>query len=223
MPEKGKKTTAAIELKGIAAGYGQQNVLEDINLTIPPCDFLGIVGPNGGGKTTLLRIILGLLKPTRGQVIYTRDGIAVSHIDFGYLPQYNRVDRRFPASVNDVVLSGLPRPRRWPSTYSKEQKERARNLMEEMGISELSRRPIGSLSGGQLQRVLLARAVVGNPDVLVLDEPNTYVSATFQEEMYDILARLNDFCTVIEVTHDEAQLRQRAKRMVEISRKLTIC
>jgi zinc transport system ATP-binding protein len=218
MIENGHATTASIELSNLSASYGARNILEHVSLTIPPRDFLGIVGPNGGGKTTLLRVILGMLKPTEGRVIYRLGDAPVNHIDFGYLPQYNRVDSHFPALVSDVVLSGLRRPRFWPSTYSREQKEQARSVMAEMGLEALAQQPVGMLSGGQMQRVLLARAVVGRPDVLVLDEPNTYVSAEFQTEMYGILSSLNASTTILVVTHDEGQLLPVAKRILTVNR-----
>ena len=154
-----------LELKGITAGYEQAVVLRDVNLTIREHDFIGIIGPNGGGKTTLLKVILGLLKPFSGEIVYhvTKQSL------FGYLPQNSRFDARFPISVKEVVFGN---------------------------------RPIGELSGGQMQRVFLCRAIISSPKILILDEPSTYVDANFENEFYSVLGELNKTMSIVMVSHD---------------------
>jgi zinc transport system ATP-binding protein len=203
--------TISIRMKDVTAGYGSKTVLEHVSLQVEDHDYLAVIGPNGGGKTTLVKVILGLLKPTGGSVEYLRDGQPVKGLVMGYLPQYSKIDRAFPISVYDVVLSGLADQKRWLLPYSKHQRKQVEETIEEMELTGLEHLPIGSLSGGQLQRVLLARAVVSHPEVLILDEPNTYVDKRFQEQMYTMLQELNAKCTLIMVTHDVAAVMSSAK------------
>ena len=179
---------------------GNKEILKGLDLHLKPKEFLGIIGPNGGGKTTLIRIILGLMKPVSGQVTYLREGRPVHEITMGYLPQYNDIDRRFPISVYEVVLSGLSRQKRFLRPYTREQHQQVRETIHRMELEEFERKPIGALSGGQLQRVLLARAIVSHPEVVVLDEPNTYIDKRFQEQMYQILDTINRDCAIIIVS-----------------------
>ena len=159
-----------IELKHITAGYGNKTVLKDVSLTVGVQDFLGIIGPNGGGKTTLLKVILGLLRPKSGEILYYRDGKEVSELKIGYLPQLNHIDKKFPISVSEVVASGLASEKPRFKRLNLEQLERVEEVLEQMGLESLKKRPIGELSGGQLQRVLLGRSIVSRPQVLILDE-----------------------------------------------------
>lgn len=191
-----------IELKDISVVYGTKAVLKDVSLTLQEVDFLGIIGPNGGGKTTLLKVILGLLKPVGGQISFYRNGAAVSALKIGYLPQINQLDRKFPIAVRDVVSSGLMAGKKKLWGYTSGQQEQINNVIQQVGLTALIKRPIGELSGGELQRVLLARAMVAHPDVLVLDEPNTYVDKLFESRLYELLAEINKETAVILVSHD---------------------
>ncbi|MDE6877876.1 MAG: metal ABC transporter ATP-binding protein, partial [Odoribacter sp.] len=172
-----------LELKHVSAGYDGSPVLEDVSLQVHEKDFIGVIGPNGGGKTTLLKIILGLLKPEKGEVVYHRS----KHNLFGYLPQNNRFDRNFPINVTEVVLSGLLSEKGLTGRYTREDRKKAKMLLEKYGMGRYLNTPIGELSGGQMQRVFLCRAIVSSPQLLILDEPTTYVDCDFEKELYNIL------------------------------------
>ena len=209
-----------IQLNQVSAGYNGRNVLENATLSVYENDFLGVIGPTGGGKTTLMRVLLGLMKPTVGTVSYFDKGRPVSKITMGYLPQHSDIDRKFPISVYDVVLSGLSSEKPLLRPFNKYQRDKTTATLERMGLADLAKRPIGTLSGGQLQRVLLARAVVSQPKVLILDEPNTYIDQRFQEKMYDMLETLNRHCAIIIVSHDIGTILQNVKDVACVNRTL---
>lgn len=191
-----------LEIKEISVGYeANKPILKNVDLTVYENDFLGIIGPNGGGKTTLLKTILGLIKPTEGSVKFYKNNIE-SKINLGYLPQINKIDRNFPISVFDVILSGLTAKRKLYSYYTEEQRNKARQTADLMGLSTFLERPIGNLSGGQLQRTLLGRAIVDDPDLLILDEPSSYVDKRFETDFYKILEEINKNTAIILVSHD---------------------
>ena len=200
-----------IKIQHVTAGYEDKIALKDVSLTVYDHDFLGIIGPNGGGKTTLVRVILGLMKPMSGELTYFRDGKTTHEITMGYLPQYNEIDKKFPISVYEVVLSGLSRQKRLLHPYTSEQHKRVKDTLEKMELESFGDRPIGTLSGGQLQRVLLARAIVSKPEVVILDEPNTYIDQRFQEQMYKTLEIINQDCAIIIVSHDVGTILQNVK------------
>ena len=192
-----------LEIRDLSVGYDDNPyVLKNVNLTVFQNDFLGIIGPNGGGKTTLLKTILGLVKPTNGNISFFRNGVKADKMNIGYLPQINQIDKKFPISVHDVILSGLTTKNRIFSPYTKEQKERVGAIAYQMGLEKLIDRPIGALSGGQLQRTLLGRAIIDGPDLLVLDEPNSYVDKRFETDFYKILEDINKDTAIILVSHD---------------------
>ena len=199
------QSSKLIEIEHLSAGYDGKQVLHDINLTVYQDDYLGIIGPNGGGKTTLMRLILGLMKPTEGRIRYYKDGQEVKEIRMGYLPQYNSLDKQFPISVYEVVLSGLSKTKSLFSRYTQAQHQQVLDCLERMQLMEFKDRHIAALSGGQLQRVLLARAIVSKPDVVILDEPNTYIDRRFQKQMYEMLEQINKECAIIIVSHDIAE------------------
>ena len=204
-------TSPILQLTGIAAGYDRKQVLTDVHLTVYEKDFLGVIGPNGGGKTTLMKIILGLLKPTAGRLQFFHEGKEVPEISMGYLPQYNSIDKKFPISVYEVVLSGLNRQKSLLHPFSAEQHEQVRQTIARMGLEGLEKRSIGQLSGGQLQRALLGRALVSNPQVVILDEPNTYIDQRFQAVLYSLLQEINQERAVILVSHDIGSVLQCVK------------
>ena len=147
-----------IQIRQLTAAYAQKTVLRDISLTIYDDDYLGIIGPNGGGKTTLMKLILGMMKPLSGTIVYFKQGKHVEQIRMGYLPQYTNIDKHFPIVVNDVVLSGIKQP--LFKSYTAQQRQQALQTLQQMELADLQQCPIGQLSGGQMQRVLLARAIV---------------------------------------------------------------
>lgn len=191
-----------IDITHLSAGYESKVALRNINLSIYERDFLGIIGPNGGGKTTLIKLILGLLKPREGEIRFFRDGQQVNGITMGYLPQYNAIDKKFPISVYEVILSGLSSQKSLMSSFTKEHHQQVRQVIIHMGLEGLEKRAIGQLSGGQLQRALLGRAIVSNPEVVILDEPNTYIDKQFESRLYELLEEINKERAIILVSHD---------------------
>ncbi len=212
--------TPIIEIEQLSAGYEGKEVLHDVNLTVYQDDYLGIIGPNGGGKTTLMRLILGLMKPTKGSIRFFKDGKKVEEITMGYLPQYNALDRQFPISVYEVVLSGLSKTKGLFSRYTREQHQQVNDTLERLQLTDLKDNPIGALSGGQLQRVLLARSIVSKPDVVILDEPNTYIDRRFQKQMYEMLEQINKDCAIIIVSHDIAEVLNNVKHIACVNHHL---
>ena len=209
-----------IKIEHLAAGYEGKEVLHDVNLTIYQDDYLGIIGPNGGGKTTLMRLILGLMNPTEGHISYYTDGKPVKEITMGYLPQYHDLDKQFPISVYEVVLSGLNKSKSLLARFNKEHHQLVADTLNRMQLSDLKDRHIGALSGGQLQRVLLARAIVSKPDVVILDEPNTYIDRRFQKQMYEMLEQINKECAIIIVSHDIAEVLNNVKHIACVNHHL---
>ena len=188
-----------IKIDHLTVGYDKTPVLQKINLEIFENDFLGVIGPNGGGKTTLLKTILGLLKPSSGKIIFRSD-MDGKRKPIGYLPQVKHMDRKFPITVFDVVKSGELMKNSEKSVISV--KERVTVLLNEMGVYDIRKKAIGQLSGGQIQRVFLCRALLSEPKVLLLDEPDTFVDNRFEGELYEKLHVLNQKMTIILVSHD---------------------
>ncbi|MDR2389457.1 MAG: metal ABC transporter ATP-binding protein [Tannerellaceae bacterium] len=211
-----------IELHKVTAAYEKnKTVLEEVSLRVFEHDFLGVVGPNGGGKTTLLKIILGLLKPLAGGLSFYREGKPTPSLKMGYLPQINQLDKRFPISVREVVASGLMIEKPFLGAFRSEGNARINRVVEQMGLTALSSSPIGALSGGQLQRTLLGRAIVSRPEVLVLDEPGSYVDKQFEAQFYPLLKEINRESAVILVSHDLHTVTSLAKRTVCVNRRLS--
>lgn len=209
-----------LELKGITAGYNGQVVLENIDLTIYPHDFIGMIGPNGGGKTTLLKIMLGLMQPFEGEMQYYFDHTDRPGKRIGYLPQFTLFDQKFPITVRDVVLGGLVADTGIFRRFSAEEQGRAEAVMQRMGIVELKKRPLGELSGGQLQRTFLARALVASPKILLLDEPDTFVDVTFANSFYELLRQVNHEVAIVLVTHDLGMISSHVKSIACVNRTL---
>lgn len=207
-----------IQLKDIDVCYHKKRVLHQINLTVRAHDFLGIIGPNGGGKTTLVKTILGLKKPQSGSVDFYRQGQPVSSIPIGYLPQYNQIDKKFPISVYEVILSGLKK--KIGRSYSAEQCLEAEQMLSRMGLEDMRNRPIGSLSGGQMQRALLGRAIISRPDVVILDEPNTYIDKMFETQLYHLLGEINKESAIILVSHDIGSVLQNVRSIACVNETL---
>ena len=191
-----------IQISELYAAYDEKTVLKNVNLSVYERDFLGIIGPNGGGKTTLIKNILGLHQPQKGKIRFYKAGKEVPEINMGYLPQYNNIDKKFPISVYEVILSGLSKQKSIFQKYSNEQHELVRQMIVRMGLEGMDKRAIGELSGGQLQRALLGRALVSNPEVIILDEPNTYIDKRFEAKLYSLLEDINKERAIILVSHD---------------------
>ena len=207
-----------ISLKDVSVGYDdRQKVLDHVNLDILPNDFIGVIGPNGGGKTTLVKTILKAL-PYSGEVQYSPVIGSDGYRAIGYLPQVSDIDKSFPISVCEVVLSGLQARKRLFGRYSAADKAKALQLLDLCGIESIARRPIGELSGGQLQRTLLCRALISDPKVLILDEPANFVDNKFEKELYAILRQLNDRMAIVMVSHDLGTITSHVKSIVCVNR-----
>jgi len=197
--------TYAVELDDISVNYGNVEALKNINLKVDEGSFLGIIGPNGGGKTTLLKVILGLIEPQKGEVKVLGQPLNEVIDQIGYVPQISNFDRSFPISVLDVVLMARLGGRvRFFHQYQKEDIEKAEAVLDQLNLLNLKDRQIGKLSGGQLQRVLIARGLAVEPKILLLDEPTANVDASSTSQIYELLRELNKEKTIIVVTHDMA-------------------
>lgn len=213
-----------ITLDHVTAGYDGKPQVIDASLSVHAGDFVGVVGRNGGGKTTLMRVMLGLLKPMSGSVRYHDvDGRETKRIRLGYLPQYTAIDREFPISVREVILTGFNADKPLWRGYSREQHSATDDILQRMQLSGLASRPIKALSGGELQRVLLARAVVARPDALILDEPNTYIDHPSQQLMHRLLVESSQSgCAVIMVSHDAEEVHALARTIVNVDERVTV-
>lgn len=191
-----------MEMHGLAFAYNGQAVLENVDLAVPELAFAAVVGPNGGGKTTLLKLMLGLIAPQAGWVRVLGGRPEAARRQVGYMPQHSQVDPNFPVTVLDVVLMGrLGGGGGW-LFWSRAARRAAREALERVGLSGLERRPFHDLSGGQRQRVLIARALAGRPRLLLMDEPTANVDAAAEHEVFELLKELNREATVIVVSHD---------------------
>lgn len=200
--------TSILKINNVCLSYGERHVLCHINETINNKDFIVLTGPNGGGKTTLLRLIAGLLQPTCGSI--TRP----SHVVMGYLPQYRHIDRQFPTTVSDIVLSGMECRKKFWQHFSASNKQQVKDALKLFHLDDLANRPISDLSGGQWQRTLLARAFVSKPELLLLDEPETHLDEASRVELYQILQQRNQHCAIVVVSHDEHQFPHIANRRI---------
>ena len=207
-----------VEINSLSASYGDNTVLEDINLKIYDNDFIGVIGPNGGGKTTLLKVILGLVRPVKGKIIFNRKMLIGNHI--GYLPQIATGDLNYPVTVSDVVLSGLMIGKGVVSRISSPDKKRVVEVIEELGLTSMRRSSLSELSGGQLQRVFLGRAIIGNPKLLLLDEPGNFVDTNFEKNFYDKLRELNNRMAILMVSHDIGTISSHVKSFACVNRYL---
>ncbi len=194
----------AIEIRGLSFSYDGARVISDADLTVAAGEFVTVVGPNGGGKTTLLKLVLGLLQPDQGTVSVFGRRPVESRPRMGYVPQYSRTDPSFPASVLDVVLMGRLGKGRQLGGYSRADVAAAEAAMADVELSDEARRSFSKLSGGQRQRALIARALAVDPDLLLLDEPTANLDVAMENELYEILRRLKERMTVLLVSHDLA-------------------
>jgi zinc transport system ATP-binding protein len=198
-----------ILLRDVSFRYGAAPVLESVDLRLDEGDFLGIIGPNAGGKTTLLKIILGLLAPDRGSVEIFGRPPAESRGVIGYVPQYARFDASFPIDVLDTVRMGRLGVRR--RERSKESRAAARAALDRVDLSGMADEQIGELSGGQLQRVLIARALASEPRILLLDEPTASVDTRIGRSVYELLERLSERMTIVLASHDIGVISRHVK------------
>ncbi len=209
-----------IILDNISFAYKQRNILEDVNLHIQKGEFASIVGPNGGGKTTLLKLILGLIKPDTGKIsIFNKNPDKIRH-RIGYMPQYAHLDMNFPASVMDVVLMGrLDKKHFW---FSRKDRAKALKSIDQVGMTDFIKTGFSELSGGQKQRVLIARALCSNPDILLLDEPTANVDHETEENLLAMLKKLNAEITILLVSHDLGFVSKYVKSVICVNLNVVI-
>ena len=206
---------AVITCKDITLGYENMTVLEKVSFELNEGDYLCVVGENGAGKSTLIKCLAGLKKPTEGEIVFSS---GISRSDVGYLPQQTAIQRDFPASVREVVMSGCLNHSRLIPFYTKADRERAARHMEELGITELADRSYRELSGGQQQRVLLARALCASEKLLILDEPVTGLDPIVTAEIYEIIKEVNQKyrMTIIMVSHDVKTAVRNANKILHL-------
>jgi zinc transport system ATP-binding protein len=212
----------AIKIENVSFSYNGFHVLDRVNLTVHERDFLSLVGPNAGGKTTLLKLILGLLKPTSGSIQVLGLPPAKARARIGYMPQHANLDPLFPVSVLDVVLMGRMGNGRRFGFFGKSDREKAEEALRKVELLDVRNRSFSDLSGGQHQRVLIARALVTDPDLLLLDEPTSNVDAAVETELFELLNHLNEKMTVVLVTHDLGFVSGYVKRVACVNRSVVV-
>lgn len=208
-----------VTLHDVSVRYDRCEALQHVDLTVADDDFLGVIGPNGGGKTTLVKAILGAV-PYTGRIELAPELLRGQERLIGYLPQIIRFDRSFPISIGEVVLSGLQGRRGWRSRYSTADRRQAQELLDGAGIDDLAGMPVGAVSGGQLQRALLCRAVISEPKLLILDEPTNFVDNRFEKELYRMLKEFNRRMAIIMVSHDLGTISSVVKEIVCVNRQV---
>ncbi len=212
---------ALITLNGVSAGYNGGTVISGVDLELREGDFMAVVGPNGGGKTTLFRTVLGLITPTEGSVKVMGASPAKGCRSVGYVPQFGAFDRKYPVLAGEVVRMGL-RSRQGLSPFQPKREEEVARAMEYTGVDAFAGERIGDLSGGQLQRTLLARALVSDPRILLLDEPTASLDPEMREGVYSILRKASgDGITVMLITHDLKGVEDLVSRVVKVDRTVT--
>ena len=192
-----------IEMRGVDFSFdGRNNVLENVNLSVEELEFASVIGPNGGGKTTLLKLILGLFQPTSGTLSVLGTSPRRARPRIGYMPQYATLDQSFPVQVSEVVLMGRLGPSFAVGLFKGPDREAAEAVLEQVGLAGFGRRPFAQLSGGQRQRVLLARALASDPELLLLDEPASGLDQKVEHDFFELLRELNRSKTLLLVSHD---------------------
>lgn len=209
--------TSIITLRNVGVNYEQSIALEDVNLDIFEDDFIGIIGPNGGGKTSLVKAIMGVV-PHSGEIEFAPAVRRKNHLKIGYMPQVSQFDTRFPISIEEVVLSGLQSEKGFFGRYTHADRQRATELLKQMGIDQIASRPIGEVSGGQLQRALLCRAIIAEPKLLILDEPTNFVDNNFEREFYALVKQLHERMAVMIVSHDVGTITSLVNAIICVNR-----
>jgi zinc transport system ATP-binding protein len=211
-----------IEFDGVSFSYNGSPVLKEVNLAVEELEFFSIVGPNGGGKTTIFKLILGLIKPDSGKVAVFGQPPVKVRSRIGYVPQHASLDPLFPVSVMDVVLMGRLGNGRGFGLFHGRDRAAAREALEKVELYEFSGRSFSELSGGQQQRVLIARALVSEPELLLLDEPTSNIDAAIETEFYEILSKLNEKMTVVLVTHDLGFVSRYVNSVACVNRRVVV-
>jgi zinc transport system ATP-binding protein len=208
-----------IEIRNVSVSYNEIRALSNLNLQIREGEYLGIVGPNGGGKSTLLKTILNLISLTEGEITYHGLSMKKSKIRFGYVPQISEINRLFPITVQEVVLSGKMSSKIIPFyRYSEKDKLDVLDLLDKVGIRNLASRQISELSGGEFQKMLIARALAVNPTILLLDEPTAMIDNVAQKQIFRVLKRLSADMTIVIVTHQIQAITRQVTRLIYLEK-----
>lgn len=212
---------SAVELENVSFSFNKALVLEKVNLTIDKGDFIGVVGPNGGGKTTLLKLIIGLLSPQKGSVKVLGKKPEEVRSKIGYVPQSSNLDKNFPITLFQLVLLGAISKGSLLGSYPKYIKEKAKDLLQKMDLYHLKDRPFGQLSGGETQRALIARSLICDPEILVLDEPTSNIDVSAEKKVFDLILQNRDDRTIIMVSHDLEVIIEYVKNVVFVKKSVT--
>jgi zinc transport system ATP-binding protein len=210
----------AVHVEDVWVSFEGHTVLEAIDLAVDEKDFYAIIGPNGGGKTTLLRVILGLIHPDRGRVTIYGKPPAESQDIFGYVPQIPALDPDMPLTVEDVVLMGRISKANYLRRFTASDRRIVRETLERVGMAQLRSRQIGKLSGGQFQRIMIARALATQPKILILDEPTSSLDTTIEENIYELLKKLSHEIAILMVTHDIGVISQYVQRVACLNKRM---
>jgi zinc transport system ATP-binding protein len=216
-------TAPVVEVEGLTFGFDPARpVLKEATFRVEPLDFASVIGPNGGGKTTLLKLLLGLLQPDRGAVRVLGTSPQKARQRVGYMPQHATIDPRFPIDVMDVVLMGRLNATRAFGPYARRDRAAARSALEHAGLAGFERRPIAALSGGERQRVLVARALAAEPELLLLDEPAAGLDQRVEHDFFQLLVELNRRMTIILVSHDLGFVSRYVRTVICVNRTVQV-
>lgn len=213
--------TTVLEVKNLSFAYDKELVLQDINLKVQERDFLALIGPNGGGKSTLMKLILGIYEIQKGSIDIFNQPSHKQISNIAYVPQNTNVNINFPIKVIEIVMMGLSKKNPFSFRYTKDEIADAIDTLKQVGIEGEAHKKIGSLSGGQRQRVMIARALYTNPKILLLDEPTASIDVNGQKQIYDLLKELNKKITIIVVSHDLSVIVEYATKVAHINKKLS--
>lgn len=213
-------SSSIVEIKDVTFAYNGESILQDVSLDVREGDFIAMIGPNGGGKTTLLKLMLGLLKPDRGVIRVLGQSPRTVSSNIGYVPQDVNINRDFPITAVDVVSMGMLAPQQRGRRRQSSDRRVAMEVLEHLGVSALAERKIGSLSGGQRQRVFIARALATKPKLMLLDEPTASIDAKGQADFFRLLEALNKDVTIVVVSHDLLVISRYAKSVACVNRHL---
>lgn len=215
------KENKIIEIENLSFAYDKELVLQDINLEVNERDFLVLIGPNGGGKSTLVKLILGMYEPLKGSIKILHQPQLLHNAPIAYVPQNTNINTDFPIKAIEVVMMGHRSNKPALFGYKKEEITHALHVLEQVGMQEEAHKKIGSLSGGQRQRVMIARALCSNPKILILDEPTSSIDADGQKQIYQLLKELSKKVTIIVISHDISVVLEYATKVAHINKKLS--
>ncbi len=222
LPKIPIRSKQMIEVKDLDFSYSDQSILEAISLSIHPGEFVGIIGPNGSGKTTFIKLLAGLLKPTSGTIEISEKSPQAARSTLGYVPQVQTRDKLFPITVFELILSGLTYKPRWFGKYTLEEKETAEKLLQTFKLQDYRNHTFGELSGGLIQRSFMARALVSDPEILLLDESTANIDPFTREQIFKLLFEMKGKKTILMVTHDLKTIMKNVSQVICVEKTATV-